>query len=111
MVEVSGRRIVYASESCREEEHCLQTKTFSLDDMVVGVILWEAFSWASLSPLAVAENTRESVIHLRLISDKLQLYMASVFSDENKFFNWVKLCTRDLELSNSDLRSIMMNNS
>ena len=46
-------------------------------------MLWGTFSWASLGPMVVVQQTLNATAYLNIIVDQLHLYMASVFSTGN----------------------------
>ena len=51
-----------------------------------GIILRGTFSWASLGPVVVVEQTFNATEYLNIIANQLHPYMASVFPTENGMF-------------------------
>ncbi|GFX09605.1 transposable element Tcb1 transposase [Trichonephila clavipes] len=50
------------------------------------IMLWETFSWASLGPMVVVEQTMNATGYLNIIADQLHPYMACVFPAGNGMF-------------------------
>ena len=42
-------------------------------------MIWGTFSWISLNPVVVVEQTLKDTEYLKIIEDQLLLYMSSVF--------------------------------
>ncbi|GFV99621.1 transposable element Tcb1 transposase [Trichonephila clavipes] len=51
-----------------------------------GILLWGTFSWASLGPVVVVEQTMNTTGYLNIIADQLHPYMVSVFPAGNGMF-------------------------
>lgn len=51
-----------------------------------GIMLWGTFSWATLGPVVVVEQTMNAANYLNIIADQLHPYMASVFPTGNGIF-------------------------
>ncbi|GBO35378.1 Transposable element Tc1 transposase [Araneus ventricosus] len=50
------------------------------------IMLWGTFSWATLGPIVVVEQTMKAANYLNIIADQLHPYMAFVFPTENGIF-------------------------
>ncbi|GBM31322.1 hypothetical protein AVEN_91312-1 [Araneus ventricosus] len=51
-----------------------------------GIMLWGTFSWATLGPVVVVEETMKAANYLNIIEDQLHLHMAFVFPTGNGIF-------------------------
>ncbi|GBL74166.1 Transposable element Tc1 transposase [Araneus ventricosus] len=51
-----------------------------------GIMLWGTFSWASLGPVVVVEQTMKAANYLNIIADQLHPYMSFVFPTGNGIF-------------------------
>ncbi|GBM16915.1 Transposable element Tc1 transposase [Araneus ventricosus] len=79
------------------------------------IMLWGTFSWVSLGPVVVVEQTMKAENYLNIIADQLHSYMVFVFPTGNRIFQQdFQSCDMTphvirLGLCWSNSRSILMN--